>query len=107
MRWLPTLAKELERPLSKLYNFSFPVFFTFIIRFDLLVCNHLNHLHYFLGLSYEVNKLLILGFQQLKEGPDCNVLEGSISTGQEAFQVSMNTTIRLCPVLDEYRIVTN
>ena len=81
---LDNLSKQLKGSLSKLDHLALSVFFTFVIGLDLFVCNGLNHLHYLFRLPNQVYELLVLRFQELKERPDGNVLEGGISACEKA-----------------------
>jgi hypothetical protein len=105
--WWLVLPQKLQGALGKLHNFSLTILLAFIVGFDLRIGDSFDHLDYLLRLSDKANKFLILRLQQLEQSPDGNMLERRISTSKESFQISMNASIGLSPVLNEDRIITN
>jgi hypothetical protein len=105
--WWLVLPQKLQGALGKLHNFSLAILLAFIVGFDLRIGDSLDHLDYLLRLSNKANKFLVLRLQQLEQSPDGDMLEGRISTSKESFQISMNASIGLSPVLNEDRIITN
>lgn len=102
-----TLTQQLQAALSETDNLAFIVVFELVVRLDLSVGNLLHHFHDIRGLANEPNKLLILGFNKLKQRPDRDVLKGGISAGEKPAEVAVNAVARICPALDEYRIIAH
>ena len=102
-----SLAQQLERPLSKLHHLALSIFLVFIVGFNRFVGNGFDHLHNLLRLADQVDELLVLGLQKLKESPDGDMLEGRVATRQEALKITVNAAVWLIPVLNKDRIVAN
>lgn len=97
-----TLAQELQASLGKIDHLTLVVLFWLVrFGFDLLVRNLANHLNDIVGLANQANQFLIFRLQKLKQCPDGDMLERGVTAAKEPAQVTMNSTIRLSPCLDE------
>lgn len=79
-RLLRAFTEQLQRSLCQRDNFTFSVFAFFIIRFDVLVGDSLDHLYYVFRFGDQANKLFVLRLKQLEQRPYGNVLESGVTT---------------------------
>jgi hypothetical protein len=96
------LAKQLQASLSQINNFA--LFFIVAILglgFNLPVRNCSDVLNDVIGLADMANQSLVLGLKQLQQSPDSNVLESGIARLQKSAEVSVYSSIRLVPILNE------
>lgn len=107
MRLGTALAQELKASLCEIDNLAFVVFLRFWFRFNWPVCNGADVFNDIVGLPNETNQSLVLGFEELQERPDGDMLEGGITRLQKPTQVTMNSFIRLIPVLYEDGVIPN
>jgi hypothetical protein len=54
-----------------------------------------------------LNQSLVLGFEELQERPDGNVLECCVARVKEALEIALNASVGRCPLAEEERIITN
>jgi hypothetical protein len=101
------LSEEFQAALGKTDNFSLIVIVRPVTRLDLAVCNQPDHVHDIVGLADEADQLLVLRLEQLKQGPDGNVLESWIAARQVSAQVSVDAVAWLRPMADKDGVVTN
>lgn len=104
-----SLAENLETAACEADNLAFTltVFVVFFIGLDVALGNVGDHAHNLARLGDALKQSVVFRFEQLEQSPDCDVLEGSISTGEEAAEISVDTALGLRPVLDEYGVVAH
>jgi hypothetical protein len=80
---LRPLAKKLEGASSQGDDLAFAVF-SVVVGLDVSIGDGLDHLHDVVGLRDQGDQRLVLGLEQLEQGPDGDVLEGRVAAGEEA-----------------------
>lgn len=101
------VTKKFEASSCQRNYLALTIFLIFLVRLDVLVGDRLDHMHDVIGLGNIADQSLIFGLQQLKEGPDSNVLEGRISAGEESLEIAVDTSIGIRPISNKYRIVAD
>lgn len=101
------LAQKLKASLCEIDNLTFVVLLRFWFRFNWSVCNGADVFNDIVGLPNETNQSLVLRFEELQERPNGDVLEGGITRLQKPTQVTMDSFIRLIPVLYEDGVIPN
>lgn len=107
MRLGHALSKELQTALGQVDDFALVLILEFVAGLDLTVCNVSNVLDDILGLTDEPNQSLVLRFEQLEQSPDSNVLESRVAGLKEPAEISVNSALRLRPVLYKDGVITN
>lgn len=102
-----TLSQQLQATLSKVDNLSLVVILNFILRLHLPVGNLLDHFDDIVRLANKANELLVLRLEKLKQGPNRNVLERSVTTRKEPAKVAVDAVAGLQPVLNKDTVVPN
>lgn len=108
---LRSAPEQLQAALREGDDLALAVFGFLVVGFDgaldALVGDDLDHLDNLLRLGDQGDQFLVAGFEELEEGPRCNVLEGWVTAVEEPAEVAVDAAFRLGPVLNEDGIVTN
>ena len=93
-------ASELEATSCKSNDFALATVFaalTFVLGLNCFFADFPDHFHDVAGLVDGLQQTLVAALEELKEGPDSNVLEGGVARGKESSEVAVDTTRRLVP----------
>lgn len=102
-----TLPQQLQTPLGQAHHLSLIVVFGLVVRLHLAVGDLLDHLDNVIRLPDKPDELLVLRLEQLKQGPDRNVLESGIAAGKEPAEVAVDAVTRLHPVLNKDAVIAH
>lgn len=102
-----TLSQQLQATLRKADHLALVIILDLGVRLNLPVGNLLDHFHNTLRLADKPNELLVLRLEQLKQGPDRNVLKRGVAASQEPAEIAVDAVARLGPVLDEYAVISH
>jgi hypothetical protein len=104
---LRALAQKLKTSAGECHNFALTILVVFVVRLDVAVRDLGDHLDDLVRFADELDQSVVFGLEELEQCPDSDVLEGGVSAGEEAADVTVDAARGFCPILDEDCVITH